>query len=88
LNELNSKTLAFLISIYGKTSLFDNIVIALRDKIYEQFCVGKANIFDIVETFNTLMTLNHLSAEDLEKIGLDKVIDWAHQISTEPKNIQ
>lgn len=34
-NKLNSKTLAFLISLFGKTSLFDEVVVTLRDKIYK-----------------------------------------------------
>ena len=65
LNKLNSKTLAFLISLFGKTSLYDDVVTSLRDRIYKQFQGGKANIFDIVETFNTLMMLNQLKIEDL-----------------------
>jgi hypothetical protein len=75
---MNAKTLAFLISLFGKTSVSDDVVLILRDKIYQQFEKGKANIFDIVETFNTLMMLNQLTIEDLQKIGLDNDVEWAN----------
>lgn len=66
LDAMNAKTLAFLISLFGKTSLMDEVVFKLRDCIYHRFNNGKANIFDIVETFNTLMVLNQLTINDLK----------------------
>ena len=66
LDAMNAKTLAFLISLFGKTSLMDEVVFKLRDFIYQRFNNGKANIFDIVETFNTLMVLNQLTINDLK----------------------
>jgi len=63
--------LAFMISTFGRNSLYDDIVLSIRDAIYSKFKAGQANIYDIVECFNTLMTLNILSLEDLKKTGLD-----------------
>ncbi len=88
LDTVNAKTLAFLISLFGKTSLHDDVVYLLRDKIYEAFKKRKANIFDIVETFNTMMILNKLTSEDLKKTGLDQDFTFANQISKNPKIIQ
>jgi len=74
---MNGKNLAFMISCFGKNSLYDDIIIKLRDAIYTKFGQGQANIYDIVECFNTLMTVNILTEEDLQKTGLDKNFEWA-----------
>lgn len=81
----NSKNLAFMISCFGKTSLQDEIVLELRNAIYAKFKEGKANIFDIVETFNTMMSLNLLTSDDLKQTGLDKNYIWAEELSSQPK---
>jgi hypothetical protein len=77
INKMNGKNLAFMISCFGKNSLYDDVIIMLRNGIYSKFGQGQANIYDIVECFNTLMTLNILSDEDLQKTGLDKNFEWA-----------
>jgi hypothetical protein len=66
-----------MISCFGKNSLHDDVIIKLRDAIYSKFGQGQANIYDIVECFNTLMTLNILTEEDLKKTGLNKNFEWA-----------
>ena len=80
LDSLNGKTLAFLISLFGKTSLNDEITFLLRDKLYILFKKNKANIYDIVEAFNTLLSLNKLSYDDLKRLGLDKDFSFATQM--------
>ncbi len=77
INKLSGKNLAYMISCFGKNSLNDDVIIKLRDAIYSKFGQGQANIYDIVECFNTLMTLNILTEEDLQKTGLDKNFEWA-----------
>jgi len=73
----NGKNLAFMISAFGRNSLYDEVVFTLRDAIYEKFREGQANIYDIVECFNTLMTINSLTIDDLKNTGLDKNFEWA-----------
>lgn len=66
-----------MISCLGKNSLYDEIVLKLRDAIYKKFKTGQANIYDMVECFNTLLTLNLLTEEDLVKTGLNSNFEWA-----------
>jgi len=74
-----------MISFFGKNAIYDDIVPLLRDAIFKKFRQGQANIYDIVECFNTLMTLNMLSINDLKQTGLHEDFEWAEQLKTEPK---
>lgn len=63
--SVNSRMLAFLISCYGKNCIQDEKVNWIKSLVYKQFRDKKANIFDIVEVFNTLLNLNMFTVEDL-----------------------
>ena len=82
LTKVKSKTLAFLISFYGKNCISDEKVNELKWIIYNHFINNQANIFDIVETFNALMNIKQLSIDDLKKTKLDKNFQWANDLST------
>ena len=54
-----------MISLFGKNSIYDDFVLQLRDEIYNKFNANEANIYDIVECFNSLLTVKMLTEDDL-----------------------